>query len=365
MKKLRKTVPLPDDLCLHRYFSDSAAFFDIETTGFSPKNSFVYLIGMAERSNNAIEITQFLADKRTEEAAVLSAFFENLKSVRTLITFNGTGFDLPFLKARAALYGISHSLDDFSPLDLYKLTGKFAHLFHLPDKKQKSVEKFLGVEREDKYGGGELIPVYYAYEKQRNPQSEELLLLHNYEDVLGMAKLLPLLSYADFFDTPPHVLSVSRERCVSYDGKDETQELLLTLSVPFPFPKRIFCRNGLCSLLCEGSLARLLIKVFSGELRFYYENYKDYYYLPEEDLAVHKSIASFVDASHRKKATASTCYTRKSGCFLPQHTPAVTPCFYPGKKSGVSYFELTEAFLSDASSLDSYAAGLLKVLCKS
>lgn len=364
MKEIRKKLPLSDDPCLHRYFSESHVFLDIETTGFSPKNSFVYLIGMAARRGDCIEIIQFFAEDRAKEAEILSAFFQSLKSVQTLITFNGDGFDLPFLKAREALHGISTPWNHFSSLDLYKLTGKFAHLFHLPDKKQKSVEKFLGIERKDRFGGGELIPIYYDYEKQRNLQAEQLLLLHNFEDVLGMTKLLKLLSYADFFAGPPRVLSAVKERCSSYGQKNEAYELLLTLRVPAPFPKRIFCQNDLCSLLCDGSLARLLVKIFCGELRFYYENYKDYYYLPKEDMAIHKSVASFVDASHRKKATAATCYSRKSGCFLPQHTPAIAPCFYPGKKSGISYFEMTEEFLSDPAALDAYAAGMLEVCRK-
>lgn len=361
MKEIRKKIPLSDDPILHRYFSHAHAFFDIETTGFSPKNSFVYLIGMAVRRKDFIEIIQFFAENRAQEAEILSAFFQSLTSVHTLITFNGDRFDFPFLKAREALHGLSNPWEYVSSLDLYKLTGKFAHLFHLPDKKQKSVEKFLGIEREDRFGGGELISVYYAYEKQKDLQSEQLLLLHNYEDVLGMTKLLPLLSYADFFDGPPSVLSAVKERRRSYEQKNEAYELLLTLRVPAPFPKRIFCQNDLCSLLCDGSLARLLVKIFCGELRFYYENYKDYYYLPKEDMAIHKSVAAFVDASHRKKATAATCYSRKSGCFLPQHTSDITPCFYPGKKSGISYFEMTEKFLSDPAALNAYAAGMLKV----
>ena len=50
----------------------------------------------------------------------------------------------------------------------------------------------------------------------------------------------------------------------------------------------------------SGSTARLRVRLFEGELRFFYSGSpKDYYYLPEEDIAVHKSIASAVDKEHR------------------------------------------------------------------
>ena len=59
------------------------------------------------------------------------------------------------------------------------------------------------------------------------------------------------------------------------------------------------------------------IPVFLGELKHYYEDYENYFYLPEEDWAIHKSVGCFVEKSHRKKATAKTCYIKKEGVFLP------------------------------------------------
>lgn len=350
MKQIQKTIPLSDDLYIRHYFSESYAFFDIETTGFSKKTSFVYLTGMAVRTDDSIKITQFLAENRGEEAEVLTAFFQALRPFQTLVSFNGLGFDIPFLKSRELFHKISNDWDTFEFLDLYKLTAKLAHLFQLPDKKQKSVEKFLGIDRNDLLSGGELIPVYYAYEKQQDSASENLLLLHNYEDVLGMTKLLSLLSYQDFLEMPADVVAVSREK---------SPKLLLTLRAPQPFPKKFLFQSDVCSLMCDGSAARLLVKIFCGELKFYYDNYKDYYYLPDEDMAVHKSIAAFVDAGHKKKATAATCYTKKSGEFLPQEKGLFTPEFYADKKSDFSYFEITDDFLADADALCDYAGWLL------
>ena len=41
----------------------------------------------------------------------------------------------------------------------------------------------------------------------------------------------------------------------------------------------------------------------------YDQNYKDYYYLPNEDTIIPKSLGSGIDKKHRKAATKDTCYT--------------------------------------------------------
>ena len=68
----------------------------------------------------------------------------------------------------------------------------------------------------------------------------------------------------------------------------------------------------------------LSIRVYKGTLKYYYPNYKDYYYLIYEDTAIHKSVGEFVDKDARIKATKETCYTKKDGTFLPQ--PQISGC---------------------------------------
>lgn len=54
---------------------------------------------------------------------------------------------------------------------------------------------------------------------------------------------------------------------------------------------------------------------------------KDYYYLPKEDRAIHRSIACYVDKAYRQKATAATCYIRQEGIFLPSFWHFTAPTF--------------------------------------
>ena len=49
---------------------------------------------------------------------------------------------------------------------------------------------------------------------------------------------------------------------------------------------------------------------------------KEYFYLPAEDTAVHKSVASYVDKEFRQKATKDTCYIKQNGDFLPAYSSA-------------------------------------------
>ena len=59
------------------------------------------------------------------------------------------------------------------------------------------------------------------------------------------------------------------------------------------------------------------VPVLQGSLKYFYPDYRNYYYLPEEDRAIHKSVGCYVDSRFREKAKPDTCYVRKEGLFLP------------------------------------------------
>ena len=184
MITIEKKLRLPDTYPLERIGKlDELLFFDIETTGFSPVNTSLYLIGCARRKGNLICIDQFFADTPDEERLILSAFLELLKPYRTLITFNGLGFDIPYLTAKCQTYGMPAPFLEFSNLDIFRALSKFKKIFKLPNLKQKTVEKFLGIGREDLYSGGDLINVYHQYVATQEEEARYLLQIHNYDDV--------------------------------------------------------------------------------------------------------------------------------------------------------------------------------------
>ena len=85
-------------------FKENTMFFDIETTGFSPVKAIVYMIGCARRIKNRIVIDQYFAEVPDDEADIIAAFASELKSCDTLISFNGVGFDIPFLRSKYKKY---------------------------------------------------------------------------------------------------------------------------------------------------------------------------------------------------------------------------------------------------------------------
>ena len=82
MKTFHEEIPdLCQDALTDQLFDEHSIFFDIETTGFSPANSTLYMIGCARRKSNRICIDQFFAEKPEEEAEILAAFFQMLSTL--------------------------------------------------------------------------------------------------------------------------------------------------------------------------------------------------------------------------------------------------------------------------------------------
>ena len=162
---------------------EKALFLDIETTGLSSKTAFIYLIGSCYYSNHMWNGIQWFAETPEEEADILHAFFKFAADFSTLIHFNGNQFDLPFILGRCETLGLSYNFDGFEGIDIYKRVALCKHFLQLPNCKQKSIEKFLHLDRDDKYSGGELIQIYKDYVRTPSKDKEELLLLHNKDDL--------------------------------------------------------------------------------------------------------------------------------------------------------------------------------------
>ena len=101
-------------------FTASSVFFDIETTGFSPAHTSLYLIGCAYHIEQMLYIKQFFAETPEEEKEVLEQFLLLLDGFDTIITFNGIGFDIPYLKAKCNTYECNEHFADFTYVDIFK-----------------------------------------------------------------------------------------------------------------------------------------------------------------------------------------------------------------------------------------------------
>lgn len=331
---------------LIKLHSEDSIFFDIETTGLSATSSCIYLIGCMYKKENTLFTEQFFAETKEDEKDILEAFIRLLDNYQTLITFNGTRFDIPFIRSRCMQHHISENFDNFSHIDIFKEIKNMKNFLKLPNYKQKTIETFLGIEREDQYSGGELIAVYEEYLKSSYPQKlQELLLLHNFEDITGMPDLMPIFTYRSILNGAYQIQGAETTAFITYDG-EQKHELLITLNNDSIVPKRISFQYKDFYITMYDDITKIRIEIFEGELKYFYDNYKDYFYLPVEDMAIHKSVAEFVDKAHRQRAKACNCYTRKKGVFLPQNTVIISPAFKMDYKDKITYFELTEEFIS-------------------
>lgn len=342
-------------------FDESAVFFDIETTGFSPVHSQIYLIGCAYRKDNQICAEQFFAENKEEEQLILSSFLKLLSGFKTLISFNGIGFDIPFLKAKCEIYKQPDLFSNMECIDIFKCVSTVKFLLKLENYKQKTIETFLGLKREDKFSGGELINVYDRYTKEPNEEDLHLLLLHNYEDIMGMPALLPVLSYVELFKEN---YSIEGAKICDYKGYDgiTQKELLISLKNHYPVPKRVSFQYKDYYLVANDYKTSIRIPIYEGELKYFYSDYKNYYYLPEEDIALHKSVASYVDKSYRENARPANCYNRKTSQFLPQSEEIMNPIFHKEYKDSTCFFELTEDFCQSEIMLQRYVNHILKLM---
>lgn len=356
------TLQITDPLTL-KIFNESALFYDIETTGFSAKYNKIYFIGVAYRTGMELTVKQFFSETIEDEADILQAFLNLCGQFKSTITFNGLGFDLPFIRERCKKFNLSEHLDVMDHTDIFRLISPYRKIFQFPSMKQKSIEQFLGLHREDIYSGGELIHVYQEYLKDHNEQKFRLLQLHNREDVLGMADILPILSYVAFFQGNFTLEQMLLQTYRDYEGTDAF-EMIFTLHLQYALPKQISCSKDDMYFSGFENTIRFRTKIHQGELKYFYPDYKDYFYLPQEDMAIHKSVAAYVDKEFREKAKPATCYSRKNSLFLPQYEEIITPAFKTDYQDKISYFELTKEFENHKELQKKYILHLLSHICR-
>ena len=304
--------------------SEKCVFADIETTGLSPKYHHCYLIGCCFLQENDIILRQFFCESAAEEKEMLFHFCDFISSFDQLITFNGRHFDLPFLEKRCLFHQLQPSFSGIRHLDIYRECQPMKKALGLLSCRQKAIEKFLGIHRDDRYDGGELIPVYDSYGKDHDPEKLALLKLHNFEDVLGMTALLPILAYKQIPDQVQvtQVDTDSLPADTSFAAVQNPQVIIHgTIGVCLPRPLRLHRDNCYCIL--EENTFRLSLTLTGGPMKYFIRDYKKYDYLTEEKRIVPKTLSRYVDTSRKVPATAATCYLEQNGFFLslPKNLP--------------------------------------------
>ena len=221
-------------------------FLDIETTGFTSRTSYLYMIGCAYYQAGKWRTIQWMADDYSQEGDILTAFFDFARDYRYLVHFNGNNFDLPFITQKCAQLKLPFSFDGFQGIDIYRRISPYKFFLKLPNCKQKTLEQYLGIARTDVFSGGELIGLYHDYVKNPSEFTEKALFLHNADDLKGMLEVLPILAYYDLFNE--NCVKARKVQANYYKDVSGAQrkELLITLQIPTSLPRLVTASAANC-----------------------------------------------------------------------------------------------------------------------
>lgn len=274
---------------------EDALLYDIETTGLNPKASQLYLLGILLFHKENSELIQYFAESVLDEEEILEQFFQLCKTKKVLISFNGEGFDNRFVESMAKSYGKLPLHLNLKQLDLFKLIRKRKKFYGLESASLKSCERFLGIYREDRCSGGELISVYREYLQDKGSEKKNMLLLHNREDIQNLPALFSFLAYENIFQgnvrfKRAELLAWDEMKEKNYNHQNEnslqikdleleerqnsrtSEKLCLKFSLPssIPVPLTLTPKNFLLEIK-ETSLC-LTVPLYQGELCYFFKD---------------------------------------------------------------------------------------------
>jgi uncharacterized protein YprB with RNaseH-like and TPR domain len=154
------------------------AYLDIETTGLTSSFNRITVVGIYLHKNQDSEerLIQLVGNEITD-ANILFA----LVDAREIFTYNGSRFDLPFIRDRVGV----DLADIFKHTDLMydcwkrNLRGGF-----------KAVERQLGIPRKLKnIQGIDAVRLWYRYREREDIEALNVLLEYNKEDVMNLKVL--------------------------------------------------------------------------------------------------------------------------------------------------------------------------------
>ena len=185
--------PLPDFMEIPRETNlTNMVFMDTETTGLAGgTGTLAFLIGTGTCVDGMFLVRQYFLPDPSGEAGMLTAALAEMESSSALVTFNGRGFDVPILQARASL-----RLRRFDALAQTPHWDLLPHARRLWKRKLESCAlrsletEILDVRRSSEDVPSSMIPyLYREYLRTGDPRLIAGVLYHNVQDILSMALL--------------------------------------------------------------------------------------------------------------------------------------------------------------------------------
>jgi len=152
------------------------AYLDIETTGLSWHCDYITVIGVYLVNECESKLVQLVGDEVREDN-----LRKTLHDVSSIYTYNGSRFDLPFIRAHLEVdLTEAHAHHDLM-YDCWNrnLKGGF-----------KAVERLLGIPRQlTEIDGLEAVRLWWRYKNHDDRDALMVLLKYNEEDVVNLKAL--------------------------------------------------------------------------------------------------------------------------------------------------------------------------------
>lgn len=152
------------------------AYLDIETTGLSRTYADLTVIGVGLERGRRVEMFQLIEDNLSQPKLL-----GVLEGVDEIYTYNGSRFDLPFIKAKLGVDLKQHFGHRDLMYDCWKQNLKGG---------LKKVEQLLQIERKlTDVDGYRAVLLWWDYVNNQNRRALETLLEYNREDVVNLRVL--------------------------------------------------------------------------------------------------------------------------------------------------------------------------------
>ena len=270
---MEKYEEILDTMITEPFCNFNTLFIDIETDGLSHKNTIIMIGMILVLKHKVVTFIQlFNEDYLSEQEMLLELKSIIIKNhIEYYISFNGHSFDFPFINARYKHFKINYSLKKAMNIDLLRLVKKHKVLFDLPDYKLKSIEKSIGILRNDTISGKDSIDLYKAFIKTQNLNFKKTILLHNYEDLINMIPLLDITKKVNYAVPIYKQIQNSKIYLESYNFSENT------LSCTFQLTKQIHLQDiryttPFVNFECVNETAKLifqLVKLYDTKTNYY------------------------------------------------------------------------------------------------
>jgi len=171
-------------------------FLDTETTGLAGgTGTYAFLVGAGWIEDDRVVVVQHFMRDLDEEPALLAAVAPLLERASALVTFNGSGFDVPLLETRFIL-GRRRWPAALPHVDLMH-PARRVWAARFVDCRLLTLEReVLGHLREQDVAGALIPSLYFEFLRRRHPAPLRPVFTHNRYDVLFLVALLGWLGHA-------------------------------------------------------------------------------------------------------------------------------------------------------------------------